>query len=547
MQEQLQKLKEMFNAQSEMILHASGLSPESPEPQICVSNTGLLLDTLESFTKQENAKFLPKTIQNDITNQLLTIISELDPIDSQSTPDKVSSVLIKLDMLYVNCLKYGLITFGFSSKEALAMVEQIKGYKDEVAHTSTESRKNITQKNKGFDKLIEEANKKIQSTEASLALNVQTIIDDYKTKAEKQLAEAAGVVGKINLLQQGVDENKKAIDSEQTAITGLKGEIAKTKETLSKELQQIQGEHQTISTQASTATTLAADIKTRNEDSAKLLANIQSKEKQINEFYQNMGKYKEDILTFQKDIGEKYTGLIENTDSKIKSFDERTELIIKQNEYQQKQITELLAKAVGVSLFTAFGKQKKWLFVSRIICLAVLVGAVVGVCWLVWHLAAISTTPNTIFFIRLSLVAPLAFLIWFVTMQYGKERHSEEEYAFKSAISISLEPYRDLLKKMREDKAIETDFVQKLMEEVFANPVRHIYKDHSESKEFLEHKYEVVEIIKEVSGIIEKIQNMDDFISGKSQLINLLGKFCHILRPGYEKKIAKLIKKGAIG
>ena len=328
---------------------------------------------------------------------------------------------------------------------------------------------------------------------------------------------------------------------EQLAIVELRTDITKVKEAFSSELQQIQKEHQSISVQTSTASSLTAQIQAKLDDSTNSLTSLQNKEKQINDFYQNMGKYKEEIIQFQKDIGEKYTGLIEKTETNIKDFDERTKNIIGQNEAQQKKIAELLAGAVGVGLFTAFGKQKKWLFVSRIICLVVLVGAIGGVCSLIWHLAA-SNNMNVAFFIRLSLVGPVAFLIWFVTIQYGKERHSEEEYAFKSAISISLEPYRDLLKKMREDGATEADFVRKLMEEVFTNPVRHIYKDHSESEGLLERKYEIVEIIKEISSIIEKIQSMEDFVSGRSQLIHLFEKFCCTLRPEQKKVIAKAIQ-----
>jgi Asp-tRNA(Asn)/Glu-tRNA(Gln) amidotransferase C subunit len=121
-------------------------------------------------------------------------------------------------------------------------------------------------------------------------------------------------------------------------------------------------------------------------------------------------------------------------------------------------------------------------------------------------------------------------------VQYSKERHSEEEYAFKSAISVSLEPYRDLLRKMREDKATETDFVQKLMQEVFTNPVEHIYRN-SNPKDSVINKLQVIEIIKEIIGNIENIKKIDDFISGKTELINLLKKFIGLLKPETQKLI----------
>ena len=47
----------------------------------------------------------------------------------------------------------------------------------------------------------------------------------------------------------------------------------------------------------------------------------------------------------------------------------------------------------------------------------------------------------------MSLSLPLIYAITFCTVQYGRERQLEEEYAFKSNISISLVPYQELVAK----------------------------------------------------------------------------------------------------
>ena len=59
---------------------------------------------------------------------------------------------------------------------------------------------------------------------------------------------------------------------------------------------------------------------------------------------------------------------------------------------------------------------------------------------------------------------PLGFAITFCTVQY-RQRRLEEEYAFKSSVSVSLNPYRDLVHSILEkdgrvrDQSKYTDFV----------------------------------------------------------------------------------------
>ncbi|MEN6384565.1 MAG: hypothetical protein ABFD79_05145 [Phycisphaerales bacterium] len=44
------------------------------------------------------------------------------------------------------------------------------------------------------------------------------------------------------------------------------------------------------------------------------------------------------------------------------------------------------------------------------------------------------------------------------------------------AISYSLEPYRRLLGKMRENKDIDCDFVKNLLQDIFDNPIKRLYQ-----------------------------------------------------------------------
>jgi hypothetical protein len=99
------------------------------------------------------------------------------------------------------------------------------------------------------------------------------------------------------------------------------------------------------------------------------------------------------------------------------------------------------------------------------------------------------------------MAAPLAFLLWFCAKQSTKERQAEEEYAFKSAISLSLEPYRDMLTKMSKEAHPETGFVRTLMGDVFDNPVKRLYTTGNSDDE----AKVVRDLLREITKAVSKI------------------------------------------
>lgn len=82
---------------------------------------------------------------------------------------------------------------------------------------------------------------------------------------------------------------------------------------------------------------------------------------------------------------------------------------------------------------------------------------------------------------------PLLFALIFCATQYSRERRLEEEYAFKSNISISLEPYKNLVEKLvgsdPTEKAKFTAFIIDSISKVFTSPTKRIFdKEKSDLK-----------------------------------------------------------------
>src|SRR5205814_6492600 len=114
--------------------------------------------------------------------------------------------------------------------------------------------------------------------------------------------------------------------------------------------------------------------------------------------------------------------------------------------------------------------------------IAVLVLISAGVTAWIAHEAQAYSAYSFAFWVKLSLTIPLGFAITFCTVQYSRERRLEEEYAFKSSISVSLNPYRDLIHSILEkdgqvDQSKYTDFVIGSVTNVFTSPTDRVFEN----------------------------------------------------------------------
>ena len=177
----------------------------------------------------------------------------------------------------------------------------------------------------------------------------------------------------------------------------------------------------------------------------------------------------------------KFAGEITEYRETIESTNEKADQIIDRNSKLQEEIVDKLQKATGYSLFATFQTRKnalakvKWLWA---IALAVLI--VVSALWSM-YLAENTKLFSATFYLKLSMSLPLIYAIWFCTSQYSKERRLEEEYAFRSNISLSLVPYKELLDQMIEmEQAPErekyTGFIIESLNKIFTSPTDKVYR-----------------------------------------------------------------------
>jgi len=216
-------------------------------------------------------------------------------------------------------------------------------------------------------------------------------------------------------------------------------------------------------------------------DSNTKLTTVVTNEQQSNQKLQDM----EQELSLAKNKEEEIKGVADNIikinvmakekNDEIEELKRQTNELLATNHSQSDKISDILQKAAAGTLFEAFKIRKDehkksarlWAVMVGVAVVALL--AVAG--WIIWIVHAKGILSYE-FLVKLSISIPLIFWLTFSTRQYTKSKRLEEEYAFKSAVSLSLEAYRDLLKKEAGEstKADVIPLITEAVGKIFSSP-----------------------------------------------------------------------------
>lgn len=154
---------------------------------------------------------------------------------------------------------------------------------------------------------------------------------------------------------------------------------------------------------------------------------------------------------------------------------EETETLLKQVQAVRIQADEALLRATGESLFHSFDTRQRQISRAKWIWVGLLAASVI-LLMRVAMLIAYSALPFTAALtLKLAMVPPTIFALWFCSVQYNRERRLEEQYAFKSNISISLTPYKKLVSEVlpggqADAQARYAEFIIGAVNQVFTPP-----------------------------------------------------------------------------
>lgn len=223
-------------------------------------------------------------------------------------------------------------------------------------------------------------------------------------------------------------------------------------------------------------------------------AEIASLEKKIVEFFGNIDEYKE-----------KMSGAADNAKKSVQENNDATSELISTLKELEDQIKVQIQKATGHSLFHSFQTRQISLSGSKVHWIYALVALIVATLALTIYVINSTVDINAAFFLKLSMSIPLIFAITFCTVQYSRERRLEEEYAFKSNISISLIPYQELVEKLvdknqPEERQKYAAFIIDAITKVFTSPTAKIF-----DKDEKPHKESGDETIKQMGSTIQTV------------------------------------------
>ena len=231
-------------------------------------------------------------------------------------------------------------------------------------------------------------------------------------------------------------------------------------------------------------TEIIKDAEQKQQNIGSLLERVREKASQIESAFQQASEKLSGISSNAANA-DTIVGNIENTKNEVQQIkDEVVELkvttreLVETNQSLLEETKNQLAVVAGGVLSNTFEGRRQILGKS----------ATIWFRWLLFDILALilvavivflelKTTQNltTGFFLKFSLSFPFIYGAFFFHGQYSKERDLEEDYAFKSAVSFSLEAYRKLLKGeidngIAEERNKLLDFIINTVKNIYTSP-----------------------------------------------------------------------------
>lgn len=180
----------------------------------------------------------------------------------------------------------------------------------------------------------------------------------------------------------------------------------------------------------------------------------------------------------------------ENTESQQRSHEEMAkqfrsnlELVESKQEYfkeRNEYLDDLIGREVGASLFETFKQRKKELISSiGFWKWSVPITSVVAVLWIFFLFGNgdLSSLSWQAIFVNSLKALPAVGLLLFSITQYAKERNFQEEYAFKSAVALTVNSYADQLS----DDSNKDKLIMQSVSQIYRSPVYHKLKSKEDS------------------------------------------------------------------
>lgn len=256
------------------------------------------------------------------------------------------------------------------------------------------------------------------------------LLEMKKSLIEQRILELDDFVGKVRDAEVRVNTFLEESHSQIKAYEALLQNLVSQNDAINNMFNSSTGVVEKINSQLALAENKNSSIDKIFDDSEKALDAIKL----------NISQYKEEY----GEISKKLNTLNSSFDEKLAFVAGKEEYFKERNDY----LDALIGREVGASLFETFKQRKNELAPSvNFWKIAVPVLAISTVLWIffLFHLSAGQTMDYKLIIINSIKALPAIGLLLFGISQYSKERNFQEEYAFKSAVALTLKAYSEQL------------------------------------------------------------------------------------------------------
>jgi hypothetical protein len=307
-----------------------------------------------------------------------------------------------------------------------------------------------------------------------------------------------------------IDLNNKSIEAQFDKIRQMIDDNLTTKESITEQLRILNEEvskfKQIIDNGAESVNqinNLLSSASTNESNISVILTSVKEKLQLIETEIETYKTEFEGIKASNSELDKQLNKTI--TDSKV-NLEESTKSLLYING-QKSEIEKLTGMAADGALGTKFDQRQgklndglkfwKW---------AVPIMTIVAIIWVVIVFTCLQTEIKNEWIrlgVNLLKTSPAFILLGFVFKQYSKERNLEEEYAFKSAVAMTLTAYSNMLsEKDIDNNKTRQEMLMKSIEQLYAQPIIH-----SEKPDRL-FSFNTRNLKKTVSNLTEAINNI---------------------------------------
>lgn len=298
---------------------------------------------------------------------------------------------------------------------------------------------------------------------------------------------------------ENIAQRAKAFEAE-TAEHGAKSAAFRT------EIEQRLGEVKTI---ADTVNAIQATVKQTETSVSESLSSAKAKSSEVASIEERIKAFHAEVDSYRKRIDD----IQKNSEASAATNSGKADTLITRLSSLEDAIKVQIEKATGFTLFHSFQKRQEQIksaknFWGYVLGVLVIVSIALS-CWIMTSKEVLSVA----FYLKLSISIPLIYAISFCTVQYSRERKLEEEYAFKSNISISLDPYQELVGRLMKlgvtdpeqaklEQAKFTAFIIESINKVFTSPTDRVFESPHKERPITDRAFEkAVKLATEIANI----------------------------------------------